>query len=386
MLLPRAALPTVRERLALFPAVALIGPRQAGKTTLAHQLLDELGGGHYLDLERPSHRDRLAHPETYLGLHQDELVVLDEVQAVPHLFPVLRSLIDEHRRPGRFLLLGSASPALLQHSSETLAGRLDMVELTPLGRTELPEETAWREHWWRGGFPPALLAADDASSRAWLSSFVRTYVERELPAQGVRVSPELLGRSLTMLAYRHGQVWNGQQLAASLGITGRTVANHRDHLIHAFLVRELRPFHANLGKRLVKKPKVYLRDSGILHTVLRVPDRDALLGHPLLGASFEGYVVEQVCSQLPQGLEASFWSVHSGAELDLVLHDGVRPVAGIEVKYGDQKRPARGFYSAVSDLSIPRAWVVHSGEERWRLDERSEVIGLDELLSEIHEL
>jgi len=189
-----------------------------------------------------------------------------------------------------------------------------------------------------------------------------------------------------MMAHRHGQVWNGQQLASSLGVSGKAVAGYLDHLVHAFLVRVLPSFHVDLGKRLVKKPKVYVRDSGILHALLRIPDLDALHGHPLLGASFEGYVVEQVCSALPEGLEASFWGVHSGGELDLVIHDGARALAGIEVKYGDRSRPGRSFYTAMQDLQLPRAWVVHAGSERWELDDRSEVIGLDELLEEVQGL
>ncbi len=382
----RSARLTVEQHLAVFPAVALIGPRQAGKTTLAKMLLDARSDGHYLDLERPSHRDRLAHPETYLAQHSGRLVVLDEIQTVPDLFPVLRSIIDSGRRPGRFLLLGSASPSLLQRSSETLAGRMAIVELAPMGICELPAQVDWRDNWWRGGFPPALLARDDRTCRSWLDSFARTYIERELPAQGIRVAPQVLSRCLSMLAYRQGQIWNGEQLATSLGVSNKTVAGYRDHLINAFLVRELRPFHANLGKRLVKKAKVYVRDSGILHTLLRIPDRDALLGHPVLGQSFEGYVVEQVCNNLPVGLQAAFWGVHGGAELDLVLHDGVKAVAAIEVKYGDRVRPGRGFYNAIEDLDIPMAWVVHPGPEQWSIDDTADAIGVEALHDRLRSL
>lgn len=378
-MLDRSARLALREHLAVFPAVALIGPRQVGKTTLAKMLLDAHKDALYLDLELPSHRDRLAHPETYLARHAERLVVLDEVQTVPDLFPVLRSLIDMDRRPGRFLLLGSASPNLLQRSSETLAGRLAILELAPFGLSELPPEIPWRTSWWRGGFPPALLAPNDHSCRTWLSSFARTYIERELPAQGVRVSPQVLSRCLSMLAYRQGQIWNGEELASSLGVSGKTVASYRDHLIDAFLVRELRPFHANLGKRLAKKPKVYVRDTGILHALLRIPDFEALQGHPMLGQSFEGYVIEQVCNALPQGLQPAFWGVHGGAELDLVVHDGATVVAAIEVKYGDRVRPKRGFYSAMSDLHIQKALVVHPGPDRWVIDDHAEAIGVEDL-------
>ncbi|NOY24343.1 MAG: ATP-binding protein [Oligoflexia bacterium] len=378
-MLDRAARRTIQHHLAVFPAVALIGPRQVGKTTLAKMLLAAHEDALYLDLELPSHRDRLAHPETYLAQHSDRLVVLDEVQNVPDLFPVLRSLIDMERRPGRFLLLGSASPHLLQRSSETLAGRLAIMELPPVGLSELPPEVPWRTNWWRGGFPPSLLAPDDQSSRTWLSSFTRTYIEREIPAQGVRVSPQVLSRCISMLAYRQGQIWNAEQLATSLGVSGKTVASYRDHLIDAFLVRELRPFHANLGKRLVKKPKGYIRDSGILHTLLRVPSFDALQGHPMLGQSFEGYVIEQACNSLPSGLQPAFWGVHGGGELDLLLHDGANAVAAIEVKYGDRVRPKRGFYNAIADLNIAKAWVVHPGRDRWVIDDHAEAIGVEDL-------
>lgn len=379
-MIARKAHAEVESLLQQFPAVALIGPRQVGKTTLARSLMQAYPGAVYLDLELPSHRARLQEPELYLGALADRLVVLDEVQVASDLFPILRGLIDQDRRPGRFLLLGSASPRLLQHSSETLAGRIVFHELTPLRRDELPPDLPWRTHWWRGGFPEALLSTSEPRAQRWLQSFVRTYVEREILAFGGGGSPQRLSRMLEMLAYRQGQPWTGQDLAVGLGVSSPTVSRHRDQLVEAFLVRELRPLHRNLGKRLVKKPKVYVRDSGLLHTLLRIPDFDALLGHPLLGASFEGYVIEQVLTALPPGLEAGFWRTHAGAEIDLVIEGGGRVLAAVEVKYGAVPGPTRGFFDARQDLGDPPGWVVHPGTERWPIGPGVQAIGLDGLL------
>ncbi len=374
-MIPRHDVAELRELLEQFPAVALIGPRQSGKTTLARSLADV----HYVDLERPSDRSRLGDAELYLGRLADSLVVLDEVQETPELFPVLRALIDEDRRPGRFLLLGSASPALLQRASQTLAGRIAFHELPPFRRSELPD-VDWRAQWWRGGFPDAVLAGSDRRARRWHEAYQRTWVERDLALLGPNLQPALLGRFFAMVGHCHGQLWNGADLARSLGVRQRTVARYRDRLVDGFLLRELRPVHRNISKRLVRSPRVYFRDTGLLHAVWGVPDFDALQGHPGVGASFEGWVIEQLLRSLPSDLTPGFWRTHRGAEIDLVLERGQEVVAVVEVKYSSDPKPARGFWEARRDLGDPPAWVVHPGDARYLIAEGVEAIGVDELL------
>lgn len=377
----RHAQSVVADLLGRFPVVALVGPRQVGKTTLARALVAGRTDVVYLDLERPSDAARLVDPELYLTRVADSLVVLDEVQAAPGLFPVLRALVDLDRRPGRYLLLGSAAPALLQRSAESLAGRIVYHELTPFTWPEVARRLDQEIHWFRGGFPDALLAPDEAGSTLWREAFLRSLVERDLPLMGLESPPLLLHRFLTMLAHRQGALWNASDLGASLGLSGRVVARYRDYLEGAFLVRCLPPFHVNGGKRLVKASKVYHRDSGLLHSLLQIASADALHGHPILGASFEGYVVEQVCSTLKRAGQVAFYRTHGGAEIDLVIHDGVRARAVIEVKYASDPRPTRGFHEARADLGDPPAWVVHPGEGRWPLAKGVEVMGVAEFLA-----
>jgi len=301
MMLARHLETAVAASLRRFPAVALIGARQTGKTTLARTLLRRMRGrALLLDLERPSDLGKLAEPELYLEPLADRLVVLDEVQRAPGLFPVLRALIDARRRPGRFLLLGSASPALLRQSAESLAGRVIYHELAPLALHEVGSRNGARL-WLRGGFPGSYLARSEAASLAWRAAFVTTHLERDLPQLGIRVPAANLRRFWMMLAHAHAQLWNASQIGASLGLTVPTMRHYLDILSATFMVRELPPFHANLKKRLVKTPKVYLRDSGVLHALLGLPSTDALLAHPASGASWEGWVIEQACARASIG-------------------------------------------------------------------------------------
>lgn len=366
---------TVEEALRRFPVVALLGPRQVGKTTLAAAIaegsqLDVLR----LDLELPSHMARLADPELYLGSRADSLVVLDEIQRLPDIFPVLRALVDTDRRPGRFLLLGSASPDLLRQSSETLAGRIRYVELGPLTLDEVgrTQENLTRL-WLRGGFPESYLAGSDDESLEWRLEFVRTYLERDVPALGINLQAESLRRFWRMLAHRHGQLWNASEMARSLGVSSPTAGSYLEVLSGTFLTRRLEPYHANVGKRLVKSPKVYLRDSGLLHALLGVPDLDELHGHPILGASWEGFLIEQVLS-IRQPRDAAFYRTAAGAELDLVVKDGRHPLTGYEMKYSLAPAVTRGFWHSLEDLRIGRAYVLYPGEERWPLREGVEVV------------
>ncbi|MGV8038954.1 MAG: ATP-binding protein [Thermoanaerobaculaceae bacterium] len=380
--LGRVAESEVERRLASSPAVAVLGPRQCGKSTLARQLLQRHPGAIVLDLERPSERARLADPEAFFALHREVLVCLDEVQRVPELFPVLRSVLDERARPGQLLILGSASPELLRQSSESLAGRLAFVELRPF---LLPEVAAVHGDetlgslWLRGGFPRSFLAEDDRASGEWRDDFLRTFLERDVALVAPRVPAQRLERFWRMCAHVHGQVLNGARLAASLGVSAHTVRAHLELLERTFMVRLLPPLEANLGKRLVRSPKLYLRDAGVLHALLGIGSHDELLGHPSRGASWEGLVVEHAIAAFPRW-QASFVQTAGGGEMDLVLERGSRRL-GIECKASSAPRPSRGFWNVVADLEIEQAFVVAPITTGFPLGPGAEVVSLAELLA-----
>ena len=365
----------VRRRLGFYPAVALLGPRQVGKTTLAVAIAAEYPGALFLDLERESDRAVLAHPELFFVAQRDRLVVLDEVQFVPGLFAALRPEIDAHRRPGRFLLLGSASGDMLQQSAESLAGRIGYLELTPLLAAELrPDPLQLQSLWLRGGFPLSYLAPDEAASFTWRQDFLRTFLQRDLPQLGVRVPAETLQRFWRMLAHLQGQLFNASQLGQSLGgVAHTTVARYLDVLVDTMMLRRLEPHLANTGKRLVKSPKVYLRDSGLLHALLGINTLTDLQGHPIAGASWEGFVVEQIAALAPQGSQIGFYRTAAGAEIDVVLTVGSRRV-GFEVKFSAAPKPAKGFWQAKQDLALDRAFVVAPVQRRYPLAEDVEVL------------
>lgn len=372
----------VVEYLAQFPAVALTGPRQVGKTTLARAIAAGKPGSIYLDLENPADREKLADPVHFLsGLH-DRLVVIDEVHKLPGLFQPLRGLIDEGRRRGRrsgqYLLLGSASVDLLRQSGESLAGRIAYIELAPFDVMEV--EPAKRETLWvRGGFPEALLADDDRSSLRWRMNFIRSYLERDIPDHAPRIPTESIRRLWTMLAHKQATMLNTSQLAAALAVDGKTVTRHLELLVDLLLVRRLPAFHANLGKRLVKAPKVLVRDTGILHALLGIADREALFGHPAIGASWESFVAENLIGAAPEGTTAYFYRTSGGAEIDLLLEFPGGALWAIEVKLGHTAKVERGFHAACEDLKPARRFVVYSGEERYPKPHGVEAIGLREL-------
>jgi uncharacterized protein len=382
-MIPRRALINVEEALARQAAVVLLGPRQVGKTTLALAVATTRPTV-YLDLEAPADRARLDDPAAYLRRHEDELVILDEIHRAPGLFQVLRGVIDEGRRRGkgvgRFLLLGSASMDLMRQSAESLAGRASPVELAPIDVTEL---TAAAPHpdelWLRGGFPESLLADSDRSSLAWREDFIRTYLERDIPALGPRVPAETLRRFWTMLAHEQGALHNAARLAAGLGLSGQTVARYTDLLVDLLLVRRLEPLHANVGKRLVKSPRIYIRDSGLVHALLRLETHDDILGHPVVGPSFEGFVIENLLSVAPSRTLASFYRTAAGAEVDLVLDIPGQGRWAVEVKRGSPPRLGRGFPNARADLAPDRCFVVHPGDARHPIAGGVEAIGLAEL-------
>jgi len=359
----------VVELLEHFPVVGLIGARQVGKTTLARSIAGGFSAeSTFFDLENPADEARLAEPMLVLG-DLKGLVVLDEIQRRPDLFPLLRVLADRPETPARFLILGSASPDLMRQSAESLAGR---IAYHPLGGLSLGETGTdhWKELWLRGGFPRAYLVNSPAISERWRQELVRTHLERDIPALGLRLAPTALRRFWSMLAHFHGQTWNGSELGRALGVTERTVRHYLDVLTATFMVRSLPPWHTNLGKRQVKAPKVYLCDSGLLHTFLQIGDYQGLLGHPKVGASWEGFALEQVVSTLGVGWEQCwFWGLHTGAELDLLVDLGQRRL-GFEFKLTDAPKATRSMFSALDNLELERIYVVHAGAHVFPLGER----------------
>jgi predicted AAA+ superfamily ATPase len=374
---PRA-LRTLRTALANNPVAVLLGPRQCGKTTLARRLAEETTTT-WFDLERPADRAKLENAELVLG-GLSGLVVIDEVQRLPELFTVLRPLADRPKAKTKFLLLGSASPDLVKGVSESLAGRAGFVEL---GGFELGDVGAARQNrlWLRGGLPRSFLARDEKTSLAWRQDFIRTFLERDVPQLGIRIPSAALLRFWTMLAHYHGQIWNGAELARALGLSEKTVRSYLDLLTGAFVLRQLPPWFENAGKRQYKAPKVYVRDSGLMHALLGIEDRLALAGHPKFGASWEGFALEQVLS-VAGTRQAFFWATHSGAELDLLLMVGGKRF-GVEFKCADAPVMTRSLHIALEDLRLERAWIVYPGRDSYPVHERVRVCPLAQTLSEL---
>jgi len=370
----------VQERLSHLPAVGLLGPRQVGKTTLA-QTIAATRESVYLDLESPVDREKLTDPVFYLSGHENKLVILDEVQRMPELFASLRGLIDAGRRrgrtSGRFLLLGSASVDLLRQS-ETLAGRIAYIEMSPLDVLETPDDRQ-SDLWVRGGFPESFLAGDLSRSLTWRQAFIRTYLERDIPQFGPRIPATTLHRFWTMLAHVQGGLFNAAQLARGLAVDGKTVVRYVDLLADLMLVRRLQPFQSNIGKRLVKAPRVFVRDSGIVHALLNIGDEESLLGHPVVGASWEGFVMENLVAAAPMRSVPLFYRTAAGAEIDLLLEIPGHGLWAIEIKRGLSARPEKGFFTACEDVKPDKRFVVNSGTERYPVSEGVDAIGLKEM-------
>jgi uncharacterized protein len=348
------------ETLGYLPAVAILGPRQVGKTTFVKQIATQLGRSSvYLDLEYTADRDKLRQPDLYFREHKNELVILDEVQRVPDLFPLLRVMIDEHRVPGRFLLLGSASPELLRMGAETLAGRILYLEMHPFDVRELAHITpVFPHHWLQGGFPDAFLAPQARYARIWMRGFVQTYIERDLPALGLTASPVLMRNLLGMLAHLHGSILVYADLANALDVSLPTVIRYVDFLENAFLIRRLKPYFVNAGKRLVKSPKVYIRDTGLLHHLLSIDDFDGLMAHPVIGNSWEGYIIQQVIANLNDATQPYFYRTKDKAEVDLVLVKNGVVVLTAEIKFSNNPSLSRGNTVAMNDLSAPQNLII----------------------------
>ncbi len=380
MMINRRLLSSIEHSLTEFPAVALLGPRQTGKTTLARIAANKHPNSLYLDLERPSDLAKLTDSEFFLSRHADQLIVLDEIQRQPELFAALRSLIDEKRTPGRFLLLGSASPQLLRQASESLAGRISFHELAPFDISEIqPSLSELQNFWLRGGYPLSWLAQSDKSSFAWRESFIATHLERDIPSFGIRVPGTTLRRFWQMLAHLHGQLWNASRLAAGFGVSAPTVQHYLDILEATYMLRRLPSLQANLGKRLVKSPKVYVRDSGILHALLDIASLDELAGHPIVGASWEGWVLEQIAQLIESQWQLSFYRTASGAEMDVVAERGKRKI-GFEIKFSSAPSPSKGFWLAISDLKLDHTYIVAPVENGYPLAANVDVVPAAELV------
>jgi uncharacterized protein len=365
----------IRRALSRSPICALLGPRQCGKTTLALSLRRSFKAAHFFDLEDPSDLARLTNPKSALTPLRG-LVILDEIQRQPELLPVLRVLADRKPLPARFLILGSAAPELIRGASESLAGRIEFVEMSGFLIDEVRKQGVNRL-WVRGGFPDSFLARSEASSLAWRESFIRTFIERDVPQMGVTIASPALRRFWTMMAHYHGAIWNGSEIGGAMGMAHTTVTRYLDLLSQAYVMRRLLPWSENTGKRVVKSPKVYIRDSGILHALLGLPDEHALSAHPKVGASWEGFAIEQIVAWAGER-NCYFWATQGGAELDLlVLASGRR--FGFEIKRTERPSVTKSMRVAISDLNLERLFVVYPGNDRFPLETDIECLGVQHL-------
>lgn len=373
----------LEEYLQSFPVVAILGPRQCGKSTLVKELLSSHSQMMYMDLEKRSVRTKLSHAEQFFLYNAKHQICLDEIQLMPKLFSTIRSVVDEDRRPGRFVILGSASRDLLQQSSETLAGRIGYLELTPFFWNEVSDRKALNDFWFQGGFPDSFLATNKMS-KAWRSNFIRTFLERDIPQMGFNIPVESVERLWRMLAVNHAQAINLTALGTSLGVSHTTVRSYIDILSKTFMVRELKPLEDNLGKRLIKTPKVYIRDTGMLHSLLNIADFNELFSHPIFGYSWEGLVIENVCTVLGDEWDSYFYRTSHGAEMDLVMRKGNMTIA-IECKVGDAPKVTRGFWQSIQDIGPNVTYVVSPLADKYPIEENVWGIGLPQLVEELLE-
>jgi uncharacterized protein len=376
-MIQRAILPQIQEALTFFPVVGIIGPRQVGKTTLA-KILEKTAHQPtlFLDLERDSDRQKLAEPEFFLQQYMDRCVIIDEIQNIPTLLPLLRWLIDQDRRPARFILTGSASPDIIKDNTETLAGRIAYFELMPLSLLEIFDIKPQNEHWYRGGFPDALLAPSLALSEMWLGNFIETFLQRDIRRIGYDITIPAMERLLKVLASISGNLLNIEDISRTLGINNATIKKYLDILEGSFFIRRLLPFYVNTTKRLVRSPKIYIRDTGLMHRLLGIRDFEQLQGSIWLGNSWETYVIEEIARVGGKAFEYSFYRTQAGAEVDLILRGSSGKLTVIEIKYSSNPVPSKGFYTAVSDLKPDFQYIIVPEGETWQRSETLKVSGL----------
>ena len=364
-----------------FPVLGIVGPRQVGKTTLARLLSKKINKETiFLDLENPRDVSKLTDPLLFFENNQDKCIIIDEVQIKKELFPIIRAVIDQKREPGRFILLGSASPELIRDASESLAGRIYYKELTPFHFQEIKDVISYQKHWLNGGYPEALLTESKTKSVRWRRSFIQTYIERDLPLLGLQSKIADMQRLVRMISHIHGNQLSYQTLSKSMGLTGPTIKKQIDFLEHAYIVRLLEPFYHNIGKRLVKSPKIYLRDTGLLHSLLEVERFEDLFGNPIIGNSWEGYVIEQIYAVLPETYTLNYYRTQQGAELDLVICKNLKPVIGIEIKFNSSPKFSVGNEISLKDLGLDKCFIVVPEVERYYLKGFIEVISISELI------
>jgi hypothetical protein len=373
----------VKENLSVFPAVVILGPRQCGKSTLAKMLYQNSNAYLYLDLQNLDDLNKLREPMLFFQANQDVTICLDEIQLVPELFSVLRSEIDRHRRPGRFILLGSASQDLIQKTSESLAGRVGLIELTPFTIEEVEQNIDFElnKFWLRGGYPDSYLASSEQGSVLWRENFLRTYVERDIPQLGFQIPALQLRRLLTMCAHNQGQLFNSSRLGESLGVTYQTIRRYIDLMEQTFIIRSLPPFEKNIKKRLVKSPKIFVRDSGLLHRLLQVDDFNSLMGNPVFGSSWEGFVIENIISSL-RDCKFSFYRSATGDELDLLIERGSRTIA-VECKASSAPQVTKGFWRAIETTKPDKTYIVSPVSASYPFKNDVEVCGLSDFLKKV---
>lgn len=370
----------VEESLTTFPVVGILGPRQVGKTTLAKVIQKKIRSSLYLDLELPSDYNKLSEPELFLSGEKNKLIIIDEIQQKPELFSVIRALVDQDRKKGRFLILGSSSPNLLRQSAESLAGRITFHNLSTILIPELEDDKKLIDSLWiRGGFPDSFLAKKEETSIDWRESFIKTYLERDIPNFGIKIPSIQLRRFWMMLAHTHGSLWNASKIAIALGVSPPTAKYYLDILEETFIVRQLLPFYPNIKKRIVKSPKVYLRDSGLLHTLFSISGKEELLGHPVAGHSWEGFVIEQIVNIISKKFRPYFYRTSAGAEVDLVIVKGDKPVLCIEIKLSLSPAPTQGFFNAMNDLNCKEGIIVYPGDDSYSIKHNVKVIPIMKL-------
>ena len=384
MIIKRIISEKIMDYCRIFPVVAIVGPRQVGKTTVVKELIPSIGKDVvYLDLERPSDLAKLDDPEIYLTSQKEKCIILDEIQNKPGLFPLLRSLVDEQKKVCSFIILGSASPELLKQSSETLAGRIGYLELGPFSLSELPELFDLEKHLFLGGFPLSYLAGNFDRAKIWLENFIKTYLERDLHLLGLTANPILIRRLWEMLAWQTGGLINLNSLSRSLGISNHTVNTYIGYLEGAFLVRRLPPFTVNVKKRIVKTPKIYIRDTGILLSLLRMIDYEQLLGNPLLGNIWETYVVNQVLLGKKNKLDVYFYRTHAGSEIDLVITKGLTPICSLEIKFSSTPKVTRGYREGIQTLHTKNNLIIIPKEEDYLIDKKIRVLGIRKFIEKV---